>query len=529
VLTDLPKAPSERAPADFPRRWTVPRKDWGIGAALSLGWLVVMLAHLRLPYPSDQLNYMSAAERFPHPLTGSTEMHQVTRFGLIAPARLAIAVFGYSEAAYHVVPLLATLALLLGTYALGSLLYARPVGVAGALVVVASTPVFYDSTDLLPDVLAAALFTIALAMAVAIRQERISAGPWMLLTAGFLLGWSYLVREFIVFCWPLVPVLVHRRVRWSGLLWLAAPIAALGLAETLLCWGMYGDPLARLRAITGHGSAPSPPEIAATYRDMPRSVYLLRLPTTLGDYPEGTGLVLLLVLTMLGVLVRPRRLAVPAAWLALLWVPLTLLGGIVDPSAPKLRLQLIRYWFPIFPAFALGGLAAIWLAARFVRGRFHGRASARRAAVALPAVLVLGAAVLTAGVAARGWWAAPGTRAGGDTQFEAFRSWMSRHGDGVQTVWADRRTSKTLAIYRHDPFGGLAWQAHVGRALAGGPTPQPGDLVLFYDTDRGRLCGVCRKYAVQVWGEPPRPQPGWHQVFATRDGMVRVYSVGPRP
>ncbi|MBC6459478.1 hypothetical protein [Actinomadura sp. HBU206391] len=521
-----PKAPSE--PPTVPsRRRTVPPKDRWIGAALALGCLVVMLAHLRLPYPSDQLNYLTAAERFPRPVPDAAAVHQVTRFGLIVPTRLAITVFGYSQAAYHVVPLLAALALLLGTYAVGGLLFARPVGAAAAVVVLASTPVAYDSTDLLPDVLAAGLFTIALAMAVAIRRRLLSAGPGVLLLLGLLLGWSYLVREFVVFLWPLVAVLVFRRVRWPGLLWAAAPVVALVIAETLLCWAMYGDPLTRLRSVTGHGSGPTTPEIAGTFQDKPRHVYLLRLPTTLNDYPEGVWLVLLLGLTLLGGLLRPRRFAVPVAWLALLWVPLTLLGGIVDPSAPKLRLQLIRYWFPIFPAFVLGGLGLIWLAALAVRRRARDRPGARRAAAALPAAVVLAVAASAAGTAIRGWWAEPGTRVGGGTQLEAFRSWMARHGDGVPAVWADTHTAKTLTVYREGPFGGLAWRAEVLRAAPGGFGPRPGDLVLFYDVDQGRVCGSCRKYARLTWGDPPRPRTGWREVYATRDGMVRAYRVGP--
>ncbi|MGH3389774.1 MAG: hypothetical protein ACRDOO_12960, partial [Actinomadura sp.] len=378
MLTGHPKPPLTEPPttATTSRRWTPPR-TWSIPAALALAWLAVMLVNLRLPYPSDQLNYLTAAQRFPGPLETAELLHQVTRFGLIVPARLAIAVFGYSQAAYYVVPLLATLALLLGTYALGSQLFGRWVGAAGGVVVVAATPMFRDATDLLPDVLAAGLFTVALAMAVAIRRGRLAARWWVLAGLGALLGWSYLVREFILFVWPLVPVLIFRRVRWPGLLVVAAPIAVLGAAELLLCWALYGDPLARLYAVTGHGSAPSPPEIAATYRDLPRHVYLRRLPTSLLRDGEGWWMVLLLGLTLLGGLLRPRRFAIPVAWCALLWVPLTLLGGFIDPSAPKLRLQLIRYWFPIFPAFVLGGLGLIWLAGMFAVARMRGRGAGR--------------------------------------------------------------------------------------------------------------------------------------------------------
>jgi hypothetical protein len=534
VLTDHERLPLDDRPASAsprPRPW----RDPGllIPAGLALGCLVVTVLHLRFPYPSDQLNYLRAAAKFPHPLVPSTEIHQVTRFGLLIPVRLAMTVFGYSQTSYYVVPVLGTLLLLLGTYALGTLLFSRWVGAAGALVVVAATPVFIDSSELLPDVLATGLFTAALAVAVAIRQHRLPAGRWVLLALGLLLGWSYLVREFIVFVWPLIPVLLYRRVGWSGLAWLAAPIAALGLGETLLCWALYDDPLARVKAVTGHAQGYSPPRIANSFRDKPRSVYLLRLPSTLRNSPEGRWLILLLGLTLLGGLVRLRRFAVPVAWCALLWVPLSLLGGVLDPAKPSLRLQLIRYWFPIFPAFVLGGLGLIWLTARFLADRMlRGRSAesppgraGRIGLVVVPVAALLTVSLLTAGTAARGWWAGPATRVGGGTQLEAFRTWMSEHDNGAQTVWAEQRTALDLRIYRHGPFGGMAWHQRVKVALPAGGLPAPGDLVLFFDTDKGQICGHCRTGARENWSDPPRPLPGWRQVYATRDGVVRVYSV----
>jgi hypothetical protein len=530
VLTDHERLPDERPPfSPRARKW----RDPGllIPAGLTLVWLVVTVLHLRFPYPSDQLNYFRAAAAFPHPLVPTTEIHQVTRFGLLIPVRLAMTVFGYSQASYYIVPVLGTLTLLLSTYALGTLLFSRWVGVTGALVVVAATPVFADSTGLLPDVLATGLFTGALAMAVAIRRHRLPAGRCMLLALGLLLGWSYLVREFIVFVWPLIPVLLHRRVGWSGLAWLAVPIAALGLGETVLCWQLYGDPLARVKAVTGHAQGYSPPRIANSFRDKPRSVYLLRLPSTLRQYPEGRALQLLLGLTLLGGLVRLRRFAVPVAWCALLWVPLSLLGGVLDPAKPSLRLQLIRYWFPIFPAFVLGGLGLIWLTTRFLADRLRaGRPaesrSGRAGLAAMPVVALLTVSLLTAGIAARDWWAAPATWLGGGTQLGAFRTWMSEHDNGSQSIWAERRTALDLRIYAHGPFGGLAWHQRVKVARPAGELPAPGDLVLFFDTEKGQVCEHCRTGAREIWSNPPRPLPGWRQVYATRDSVVRVYSVG---
>ncbi|MFD0690766.1 hypothetical protein [Actinomadura fibrosa] len=509
--------PSRRPDVRHVPRWLPP-------VLLAAAWLAVLVAHLRAPVPSDQLNYMTAAARFPRPVEATTEMHQVTRFGLIVPVRLAIAVFGYSQAAYAVVPVLATLTLLVGAYALGTLLFARSVGIAGSLAVVAATPVFADSTDLLPDVLATGLFTCALALAVAIGRREDAPGKAVLLAVGALLGWSYLAREFVVFMWPVALVPLYRRAGLAGLLWTALPVAAIGAAELLLCWRLYGDPLARLLAITGHGGRPSPPEIASTYRDKPRMMYVLRLPKTLQDYPEGGLLVALIGLTLLGGLLRPRRMAVPVAACALLWIPLTLLGGVLDPSAPKLRLQLIRYWFPIFPAFVLGGLGFLWLAAAYGAGRLPERLRGR--VRVLPAVLVLAVAVVISGVAARSWWAPPATRAGGGTQMESLRTWLHGHGGSGTRIWADSRTGKVLRVYRQGFWGGTAWSARIRVARPGGEGPRPGDLLVYYDTERGSQCSLCRKAALDMVRDPAWSGPAWHQVYGTPDRVVRVYRRG---
>jgi 4-amino-4-deoxy-L-arabinose transferase-like glycosyltransferase len=502
------------------------RLPWGrlIPAGLLLAWLVVLIAHVRVPLPSDQLNYMLAAEHFPDPVPDAILTHQMTRFGLIIPASLAIDVLGYSQAAYAAVPILATLALVLGTYALGAMLFSRAVGVAAGLVVVAATPMFAESTDLLPDVLAVGLFTCALALAVAIGRRDGPPRLWVLLALGVLLGWSYMAREFIVFLWPLIPIVLYRRAGLRGIAWVAAPIVALVAVELLLCWRLYGDPLARVLAVTGHGSAPSPPEIAATYRDKPRLDYVMRLPSTLEDYRDGILLNGLLALTFAGLLAWRRRLALFAGACVLMWVPLTLLGGVIDPSAPKLRLQLIRYWFPIFPMFVLGGLAALWLLAVALRGRLPERLPFR---VALPAAVVLAAATVFTGVAARYWWANEQTRLGGATQLEAFRSWMRDNDRAYRQVWADSRTRNLVRVYRSGPFGGTAWNTRLRVLVPASPDrPGPGDLVLFFDTDRGKVCPACWRNARRIWGDVSGNRPGWRLVYATPDRLVRVYAIG---
>jgi hypothetical protein len=92
-------------------------------------------------------------------------------------------------------------------------------------------------------------------------------------------------------------------------------------------------------------------------------------------------------------------------------------------------------------------------------------------------------------------------------------------------VWTDQRTDGVLRVYQHGAFGGLAWHGTVRSVGPGGAGPAPGDLVLFFDVQRGRVCGVCRKWARLDWGNPPLPRSGWRPRYATPDGVVRLYGV----
>lgn len=551
-----------------------------IPAVLGGCWLAVVLTRLPLPYPSDQLNYFGAAAAFPHGFPRPGAMHQVTRFGLVIPVRLAIALFGYSEAAYHAVPLLATLTVLAATYALGAMLFNPIVGAASAIVVITAMPMFEDAGALLPDAPATGVFTVAVVLALAVRRGRWPGRRWPLLVIGALLAWSYGIREYIIFAWPLIPIILapDRRLRalftrpgLRRLAWVAAPMIAYLIAEMLLCFALYGDPLTRIHAIQNQQLSPYP-----SYPGQPRVMYLIQLPLTLIGEPGGIWLTALLATLLIGALAVRRRLAIPRfrrrdrpapgtsrrgpasplgvrrrfalplAWCALIWVPLTLAGGVLEPDDPALRLNLIRYWFPLFPPLAVGGLGALWLAAVWVTGRLRAAARSRtdrsaatapgrtgrlrvrlapRTSAVLPAVVVLVIAACAAGASIAGSARNPVIGAdNGREQMAAFRGWMMRDaGHGV--LWTDSRTSGVAAIYRQASFGGRRWTNQVRPVTRHGPRPRPGDLVLFF-ADTGTACGVCRAAERGLWGKPPRPAKAWRPVFQTHDDLVRVYRVG---
>jgi 4-amino-4-deoxy-L-arabinose transferase-like glycosyltransferase len=530
-----------------------------------VAWLVVLLPNLRIPTPSDALNYLQAAANFPDGLTdpdapaGAVLTHQEVRFGLILPTRLAIEVFGYSQAAYYALPVLAVLILLVSVYALGSMLFSRAVGTGAAVLVLSATPILREQSYLMPDLISTALFTSAIAVCVAVRLRRLPRRWYVLAAIGVLLAWSYLVREFVVFGWALVPVLLWRRGWRAGLrdlAWVAGPMLMLWLAETALCWILYGDPLLRVKASMGHGGEPSLPGFAETYRDKPVLEYVFRLPEALQRYTEGRWLLALLALTIVGGFVQaaarlrrariaarasarvsaPRRrvnrqaVALLLLWCAVIWVPLTLLGGVLDPSAPKLRLQLIRYWFPVFPAFILGGLGVVWLGVDALTRRWYGLG---RFAPVLPAAAAIAVAAVPSVVSVEHLWGVPNTRAGGATHMDEFRDWMSRYektdaGRPVRSVWSDSRTDGLLRIFRSGPFGGQAWTAEVRAWRVDGPQPSTGDLVVAYafaepQARTDSRCADCRQAMAKVMEErAPRLGP---VLFATRDGELRVQQV----
>ena len=523
-----------------------------LGGLLVGGCLVVQLLWLLPPYPSDQINYLQAAATFPSAPRIEALDHQYLRYGLVVPLRLAIEVFGYSQATYYVVPVLSGLLLVLSVYALGVMWFGRLVGLLAALVVAGNSIVFEDLSMPLPDLSATALVTAAIVLAVAIRRRR----PWAagtglrcagwLSAIGLLLAGSYLCREFVVFIWPLVGLLLLKRIRLRDTAWLVAPIVVLVAAESTINAIVLDDPLARLHAAAEHGSGPAPAHIGPTFQDRPAIHYLVRLPGVLHHAHEGPFLVGMLVATIVGGSIavaslitkhrltpsggdpRARRLCLLLVWILLLWMPLTLLGGLLNPAHPKLRLQLDRYWFPIFPPVILGGIAVAWLIGEpIARWILTASRSARVTALTskIPAMAALAVAVPPLVIAASGWVDNPAYRVNGATQLEDLRGWLADH-DDVPVIWADRRTSTLVPVFTRGPFGGTVWHGEVRTLLGAGPRPLPGrnEHVVLYSAE-SQMCAHCRLVERKLFGDPVRLPVTWTRVYRTPDGILQIYRV----
>ncbi len=539
-------------------------------AVLLTAYAVLLLTNLSVPQPVDHSRYMDAAKTFPHRPKDPIFDHQYLRIGLTAPTALVMRVFGYSEVTYHAFPIATALLLFAAVYTIGRMMFGHVVGALSAAVLACAGVVVVAGTELLPDLPATALFTAAVAIAVAIRQRLLVRGRrFWLVVIGLLLAWSYLVREFIPFVWPVVAVLLWRRIGQWEWLWALVPMALVEAGEIALDAREYGDPLARFHAGSGLGDLPSRPEVAATFHDLPLWVYLWRLPQQLARLPEGPALLLLLVLTLAAGAVavvrdraavidavrgaaagavrgavrlrRPRSAAPPghrpadgpgrsgtvagrraglfALWVLTLWVPLTLLGGVLNPDHPKLRLQLLRYWYPVFPAFVLGGIAALWSAARAVRRPGRRRSAAAAVVpVAVACCVALGAGALAAfgRPGAPGWAGSPRVSS---RALPEFRSWLARNRPGV--VWADTKLFRILPIYEVTRTGHRIWRGRL-RPLTNAGQPSAGDYVVVYSIGSD-ACPRCGDAAQAVLPGIPST---WRPVLTSRDRLLRVWRVG---
>lgn len=435
------------------RSWLPGLPTWAIGAGLLAVHLVVTFLVRPAPRWNDGIFVLNRARDFPNvPL----DQHSL-RIGNVLPTRGFLEVFGYGQWSYYAWPFLTGILLVVATFALGVVLFDRWTS-AVATVLLVVHPVLVDtiieagtermtSWQLLPDIPSTAFVVLGFAFLVGAAQRAGGGRPgdaaptWWFLLAGFSFGWAYLVRELSVFFFPLVLlVLVAWRVPLRRWVQVAIPMLATLALEMVLAQWAHGDPLARLRVDGAHGSAPLSP--------LTRVDALLRFPRIVEVYPGTLVVLTTLVLTVLGALVVRRRAhLLLLLWFLVIWLPLTLVSGLLDPGFIRINASLMRYWVPVLPALVLGasGFAA-WVLAQ-VRGWLPaGRRTVGVALTAAVAVLGIAAAVV------------PVTRYvernPRDGAWNAMRAYLAARDATIDTIVTDDRDALVLGIYRREPVGG---------------------------------------------------------------------------
>lgn len=439
--------------------------------------------------------------------------HQVTRIGLVLPARLAMEVFGEGQAAYFVISAVGGCLFFVGCYLVVRSLFGDLAGVASALLLVVhpfftiTNPFGHEITwstgVMLPDMPGAGLFAIGMAALVTASRRTGRAQTRLLLAAGLFMGSSFLVREFLAFLFLPIPVYLWLlRIPWRRNLVVAAPMAgvlAFNLVHNALVWG---NPMAGLRSAAGHGGEPNEP---------------VTRPWAAGSFVRamadwhwlGTIFLVALGLAVVGwAVTRDRRLALVLVWFLALWAPITLLSGVLDPHDISLRGWLLRYWFSVLPALLAGGFGAIALLVRRLAADGAARDWVQVVAVALAWALV-GAYAVTA---VRAVPDLPRDRA-----WNELRVWLKGR-DDIPVIWADRRLAQTMTFYTRSMWGDVQWHGrihhfqHVVPALPEGAYQAP----MLYTRWRGMELQIAGGYR-------PSPRDGWRLLWRSSDGVLEIW------
>jgi hypothetical protein len=490
------------------------RAWWSLPAAL-LALQVLVQLRIR-PYPkwNDALIVMDFARRFPHLpdlhanwryVDVPTAQHAL-RIGMILPERGFQMVFGYGQVAFYAWPFLAGIVLVLATYWLGDMLFGRAAGALAALIVIlhpmlVRTTINNTSWQLLPDIPAAALFTLGMALLVA--GARRNAGCRWLAGAGVCFGWSYLAREFSALLFPTIVVaLVLWKVPWRRWWTVAVPMLALLALEMVLAWRMYGDPLARLHVGSNINDPPLP---HYTRLDALKGFWQM-----LSQNPGAPLMLGLMALTvLLGAVTRRREFVLCAVWCAFLWFPLLLLGGLLDPHHVAPRDTSPRYWVGVLEPVALA-----------TAGVFASLRARRLTLVAGAAAVALLAFYAVHDVRYMQRFDLARDEAGlTDARWSALRSWLGAHDAQVPAIASDGHTLSALdLIYRYAPLGGdVKWH---GKAIVAnherGWHPRPGDV-------DGAALLWSRHTSAQ-----PRRRDGWRLAWRSDNDALRLYEPGAR-
>jgi hypothetical protein len=487
-------------------------------AALGRSWVQVALAGLFgvlvtvlvMPPPpfADTYRVWDVARTWPQLPAGypPSLMHHALRLGVVLPTRVAQEIFGPGLLALQVTSAAFMALFSAGTYAAARALFGRRAGVAVgvvALPVVLLNPYFtwvdlyapralsIATGSLDPDLPAAGLFSLGIAAVVVASRRSGRRQLWWLAAGGACLGLAYLAREFVAPMFVVVPVVFYLlRIPWRRLVVPALPALAILGVELAINAALYGDALARYHVAAAHGGERAEP------------VSLIYVLSGFAYYARNEALAyvfpIALVVTAAGVLLlRDRRLILLVVWFGSLWLPLTLLGGILDPYEPNLRVHLPRYWMPVQGAVVVGALATCLLLFARLRGM---RLDRRPFAVGLALVLAgyLALCLVTLG------------RVNRDQDWRELRAFLAVHPE-ITMIRTDDRTHQTATFYTKDVFGEPLW-----RGTFDDFHTQPERLPVV----RGN--GV---YLQTKWGslEQPDPAKGWRVVFRSTNGVLTIW------
>lgn len=426
-------------------------------------FVVVFVVLRETPRIHDPIEYFAAANR----LGEIGTHHRQLRIGLLFPVALAQWVFGYSQAAYYAFPLVVGVTLIVSTFVTTRLLFGLPHAAVASVLVWANGFVLGSLHQMWPDLPATAVF--ACAVAVLVVMSRLAAGEHasgaavagLALAVGLLLGWAYLIREFTVVLFPIVPVAVWLlRIPLRQLVPIGGgALAVLGF-ELVYNDLQHGDAIVRIREVLRARNEAPPAFVSDLNASRARSrgsplERVAVLPRMIKESPAGTAFVALVALGAAAFTERRRSRLVLIVWFGAYWLTITLMSLSVDSYGRSLNTSFSRYWLPAIPPLVmLGAGGAVELVRRLVSLARASRAVAVTVAVAVavsPAVLVL----------------LPSLQATTDVdhEYEDLRAWLA--GDdpaSYDRLWTTQRSDWKLRMFTSTVLGEQVWDGRIRTA-----------------------------------------------------------------
>jgi hypothetical protein len=531
VVTPSAEAEPERAePAPEPRLGRELLLDLVVGAAAVLGYLVVQLSVLQGPRALDPARYFDTAVDFPNVPVDLWTL----RVGLIAPVRVAVLVFGPSEAAFYAVPIAAGMLLTAAVYGTMLLLFRdRVLAAAAALVTVLSNVYLFTGSAIYPDTTAAATLTAGFFFLVlAATQTEHGDHGWLplasVVAAGVLFGSSYLIREFSPFLLPaVVAAVVLLRYSWRRAALLAGAAVATASLELLYGAVRFGEPFIHLNQLLDRNHSGFS-QARAVRMDHIQSQLdnafdtILVFPRLVLAWRTGwLFLLVLLIFIVALVLVRDRRFWLLAVWCASFWAIMTGIGlGELPSGRWILNITNIRYWYPMLPALVMAAFGGLWLLVQRWIPTQRGVRLAQATAGALAfVILVPGIAEFKSCSSSQAWWNDPAER------WQSVRSWFSSpDAERYDAVWTDAQSQRLVPAYIRTPFGRRVWGGRVKTFSLRQPirlrTPSETSLILVH---KARLRTISSDSQERL----NALRADWTPVFTSSDGEMVLLAYDP--
>lgn len=402
---------------------------------------IVQILYLKPPAFGDQLDYFSTAANLPD----VSATHRHLRIGLVFPVWLAIRIFGYSDLAYYSVVLFFVSALAGTTYLLGKRLFGIPVGVAAGLLIILNPYVFWDSSHLLPDIPAAACITAAvLCLIYGSDIEQLKSNHsnlWLFLLSGIFFGWGYLIREYTMLVFIVIPLLfMNYKINWKKLF--SVGLGAFSMFTIEMIWGLivYKNPFIRIISSIG------PRDTVKEYATEPLAI-LMNLPNFFLSRPAGEIFVILFFLFFIvGTIFSikgHKDFRTLLSWGGVFWLFITLIGFlpllVFGEGRVLLRIHKFRYWLPFIPPFMIGITAIVYIFGRDIVSRLikiHGLGILFLISIFLPVSWIGMNGITHSGAFIKN----------GANHYWELRSFLQEEGHRWNTIWVDQGHGRALDI-----------------------------------------------------------------------------------